>query len=86
MYRLVYEERVISVDIPLLPLSARTLIQRAINERLTTNPNAYGKPMRRSLAGHRRLRVSQYRIIYRIDEKQKIVYISTIGHRKDVYE
>lgn len=86
MYRIAYEKNVISTDIPKLPKSAYTLIKRAITERLVTDPLHYGKPMRRSLSGHRRLRVSDYRIIYRIDDKQKTVYIVAIGHRKNVYE
>ncbi|PKN02312.1 MAG: type II toxin-antitoxin system mRNA interferase toxin, RelE/StbE family [Elusimicrobia bacterium HGW-Elusimicrobia-1] len=32
-----------------------------------------------------RLRVGDYRIIYTIDDKNKIVEISGVGHRKEVY-
>ena len=32
-----------------------------------------------------RLRVGDYRIIYRVDEKRRIVEVSEIGHRRDVY-
>lgn len=32
-----------------------------------------------------RIRVGDYRIIYEIDEKQRIVTVSIIGHRKEVY-
>ncbi len=32
-----------------------------------------------------RLRVGDYRIIYEIDETNKIVTILDVGHRKDVY-
>jgi mRNA interferase RelE/StbE len=32
-----------------------------------------------------RIRVSNYRIIYDIDEKQRIVTILHIGHRRDIY-
>lgn len=86
MYRIVYEKQVAQIDIPALPKSAHEVIKRAIELRLTTAPIDYGKPLRRSLAGHRRLRVSDYRIIYRIDEAAKIVYVVAIGHRKDIYE
>ena len=33
-----------------------------------------------------RIRVGNYRIIYSIEDKVKIVTIIRIGHRKDVYE
>ena len=86
MYSLCYADTVTRYHIPTLSKSARILIQRAIEERLTTAPHHYGKPLRRSLAGHRRLRVANYRVIYRIDEAQKTVYIVAIGHRRDIYE
>ncbi len=51
---------------------------------LSENPKA-GKPLRYVLHGYRRARVGKYRIIYRIKEKEKIVFIVAIGHRKTVY-
>jgi mRNA interferase RelE/StbE len=86
MYRIGYEDRVIKQDIPALSKSIFELIGRAINTRLTTAPIQYGKPLRYTLAGHRRLRVSDYRVIYRVDEAQKTVYITAIGLRRDIYE
>lgn len=35
--------------------------------------------------GGYRIRVGNYRILYRIDETQKKVYIYRVKHRKDVY-
>ena len=32
-----------------------------------------------------RIRVGNYRIVYSIDDKRKVVEISRIGHRKDIY-
>jgi len=32
-----------------------------------------------------RLRVGQYRILYSIDDEEKIVEIVSVGHRRDVY-
>lgn len=33
-----------------------------------------------------RIRVGNYRILYKIDDQEKIVTIVHIGHRRDVYE
>ena len=63
---------------------AKELIKRAIEERLMADPISFGKPLRYSLKGHRRLRVSDYRIVYRIEDKQ--VIILAIKHRKEIYE
>ncbi len=66
--------------------SAKVLIKKAIEERLMVNPVAYGKPLRFTLKGCRRLRVGRYRIVYRIEEKHKNVVIVAIKHRKDIYK
>ena len=59
-------------------------IRKAIESKLQTNPIEFGKPLRYSLKGCRRLRVGDYRVIYKIDEN--IVLIIKIGHRREVYE
>jgi lipocalin len=40
---------------------------RAIKTKLTTHPFELGKPLRYSLRGARRLRIGDYRVIYRIE-------------------
>lgn len=85
-YRIRYLEEVTYKHIPLLSSSAKTLIKRAIEERLMIDPVSFGKPLRYSLKGHRRLRVGDYRIVYRIEPASKTVIIVAIKHRKDVYE
>ncbi len=85
-YRIEYLGSVVEEDIPRLPKTARAVIQKAIEERLTVDPIGLGKPLRFSLKGHRRLRVGDYRIVYRIDFDERIVTIVIIKHRKEVYE
>jgi len=59
-------------------------IREAIEEKLTLAPDMFGKPLRFSLHGHRRLRVGDFRVVYRIEgHKVKIILI---GHRSMVYE
>lgn len=83
-YHVIYLEEVIRKHIPSLNLSAKNLIKRAIEERLTIDPIGFGKPLRYSLKGHRRLRVSDDRIVYRIESTT--VIIVAIKHRKDIYD
>jgi mRNA interferase RelE/StbE len=85
-YSIRYASSVIDEDIPSLSKSARTLIQKAVESRLAHEPIHYGKPLRYSLSGHRRIRVSNYRIIYRVDEAAKTVYVVAIKHRKEAYD
>lgn len=69
-----------------LPNKVKPMIQKAIKERLETDPLSYGKTLRYSWRGHRSLRVSDYRIIYRIDQNKVIVTIIKIDIRRDVYD
>ncbi len=85
-YSLEYLDHVVEDDIPKLPKTMKIRIKRAIEARLTLDPVGLGKPLRYSFSGHRRLRVGDYRIIYRIDPEKKVVTIVGIKHRKDVYE
>ena len=84
-YRVEYLRTVVEDDIPALPKSARRQVRRAIETKLTTHPFELGKPLRYSLRGARRLRVGDYRVIYRI-EPPDVVLVVKIGHRREVYE
>ena len=79
-----YHEIVVKEDIPKLDVRLKKQIKHAIETRLMTEPELYGKPLRRSLAGYRKLRVGDYRVIFRI--QKNLVKILIIGHRSWVYE
>lgn len=85
-YVIEYLESVVSEDIPNLPKSMRLLIKRAIETRLTVERIGMGKPLRYSFVGHRRIRVGDYRIVYRVDQQDMLVTIVFIKHRKDVHK
>jgi mRNA-degrading endonuclease RelE of RelBE toxin-antitoxin system len=85
-YNIEYLTSVVEEDIPDLPKTARNMIKKAIEERLMTDPVGFGKPLRYSLKAHRRLRVGDYRIVYRIDASIRTVFVIAIKHRKDIYE
>jgi len=57
-------------------------ISKAIETRLTTAPDKYGKPLSGSLSGHRRLRIGDYRVIYRV--VGNVVRILEIVYRRNV--
>lgn len=86
LYTIEYLDFMVNEDIPDLPKNAKRQVQKAIEERLTVDPVGFGKPLRYSLKGHRRLRVGDYRIIYRIEAEDNQVLIIAIKHRKNIYE
>lgn len=81
-----YLEVVAKDDIPKLTQSARQMVKLAIEQRLMLDPVGFGKLLRYSLKGHRRLRISDYRIIYCVEPQCNKVIIVAIKHRKDVYD
>lgn len=85
-YSIQYLDTVVEEDIPALPKRMRELIKRAIEARLVADPVGLGKPLRYSFIGHRRIRVGDYRIVYRVDPPKNAVTIVLIKHRKDVYQ
>ncbi|MCC6124416.1 MAG: type II toxin-antitoxin system RelE/ParE family toxin [Pirellulales bacterium] len=44
------------------------------------------KPLIGPLKGFFRFRIGDYRVVYRIDSKNKTVYVVRIVHRKEAYE
>ena len=52
---------------------------------LETNPQL-GKPLTGPLAGLWSLRIGDYRVIYQIKDKELIILVLKIGHRKNVYK
>lgn len=57
----------------------------SIVEKLKEEPRPEGVIKIEKLTHHYRLRISEYRIIYSIEDNKLIVEIVKIGHRKDVY-
>lgn len=85
-YSIEYLLDVVDKEISALSNSAKELIINAINERLTVDQIAFGKPLRYSLKGYRNLRVNRYRVVYRIEYEKQTVVIHAIHHRKNEYD
>jgi mRNA interferase RelE/StbE len=83
MFEILYHAEVVKKDIPKLSADWQDKIRTAIESRLTTKPEVYGKPLRRSLKHYRKLRVGDYRVIFRIEGQ--LVKVFVIQHRSKVY-
>ncbi len=84
-YRIEYDEDVFEDQIMKLPKAIRERVIKAIEEKLTIFPNDTGKPLRYKYKAHRRLRVGDYRVIYRVFDDLVVVLIIEVDHRKDAY-
>ena len=84
-YRIDYLASVVDEDISNLAKSVRRQVKAAIEKKLASHPIEFGRPLRYSLKGARRLRVGDWRVIYTI-EPPDVVLIVKIGHRREIYE
>ena len=79
-----YHPYVKDVDLPLIDAKMQRRIKTAIETRLMTAPHHYGEPLRKTLKGYWKLRVGDYRIVFKIMDQE--IYILGIIHRKKAYE
>lgn len=81
-----YSDSVIKKDIPALDSAVKSSVKSAIESKLMRDPITFGKPLRYSLSSQRSLRVGDYRVLYLLEHESKIFSITSIGHRRDIYD
>jgi len=84
VYKLKYHPDVKKSDLPKIDAKNRGMIKRAIEDRLVTQPETYGKPLQKTLKGYWKLRIGNYRIVFKVYSDS--IFIFGIIHRKEVYE
>jgi len=62
----------------------KKLIKAAIKE-LQQDPNA-GGDLQEELSGFKSYKSKRYRIIYKLNEEERVIEIYYVGHRRDVYD
>jgi len=78
-YSLLYHPDVEKEGLPKIPKNIKTGIRKAIEQRLLQGPLKFGEPLKRSLKGHRKLRVGATGLFI------KLLIIFKIGHRREAY-
>lgn len=78
IHRLVLDEDFKSISRP-----DQIIILKDIRKKLSLDPKSYGKPLLRELKGYFRLRVKDYRVIYKIREDIVEVLVIKVGIRRD---
>ncbi|MDF3933541.1 type II toxin-antitoxin system RelE family toxin [Pseudomonas citronellolis] len=82
-WKVIYHEAVMGDLVRLGKVDARRIL-RAIAERIVDGePDKLGKPLAGKLAGCRRMRVGNTRIVYRVDGHRVEVLIIAVGARRD---
>ena len=59
-----------------------------LDERISSeaDPRRFGKGLKADLAGLWRYRVGDYRILCQIRDRELLILVVAVGHRRDVYE
>jgi len=83
VYKLIYHPDVKKIDLPKIDNQNKAMIKRAIEERLAFQPEAYGKPLQKTLKGYWKLRVGDFRVVFKITGEE--ILILAIIHRKNIY-
>ena len=68
-----------------LPLEVQQRIADRIDE-LKTNPYPPGIKALKNGDGRLRLRVGDYRVIYRIEADNLVIIVIKVGHRRNIYK
>ncbi|MCX5798354.1 MAG: type II toxin-antitoxin system RelE/ParE family toxin [Proteobacteria bacterium] len=79
-----YHPEVRNKDIIKLNADIKERIKKAIETRLVNAPQQYGAPLRKTLKGYWKLRVGDYRVVFKIQDTE--ILILGICHRKEVYK
>ena len=82
-YKLKYHPDIKKLDLPKIDAKTKARIEKAIKERLADHPELYGRPLQRTLKGYWKLRIGDYRVVYRVTGD--VIVILGIIHRKNVY-
>ncbi|MEQ1849831.1 MAG: type II toxin-antitoxin system RelE/ParE family toxin [Candidatus Peribacteraceae bacterium] len=83
-YQVQYSDALNIKEIARFPAADLKRIKAAIERKLPSRPEIFGKPLRFSLKGHRSLHIGEYRVIFRIEKR--IVRVLIIAHRSTVYQ
>jgi len=83
-FEILYHPDIPAKDLPRISRDIQNRIKKVIETKLTQAPQEFGEPLRRSLKGYWKLRLGDWRVIYKVQGKTVIVL--RIGHRREVYE
>ena len=83
MWQIKIHQLVLADDLKNIPVFEQKRILTTIQKKLGLDPKNYGKPLSGEFSGYWRLRVEDYRVIYRIVEEKILVLVIKIGIRRD---
>jgi mRNA interferase RelE/StbE len=83
MWKIKIHHLVVEEDLKKIPRSDQSIILKTIFKKLSREPEKYGEPLRHVLKGYWKLKISHYRVVYRIEKNIVQVFVLKIGLRRD---
>ena len=83
MWQIKIHRLVIDEDFKKISKHDRALILKTIYKKVSIAPEKYGSPLRSNLKGYWKLKISHYRVIYRMEKNILKVLVLKVGMRRD---
>jgi mRNA interferase RelE/StbE len=83
LYQVLYHPEV-KRDLARINANMKKRLKKAVETRLMAAPEQYGEPLRKTLKGYWKMRVGDYRIVFKVSGGDVMIF--GIIHRKAVYE
>ncbi len=85
-WRVEWEDEAVK-ELKKLDTRSRRAVVRFMRDKIATDedPRRFGDPLRKDLKGFWKYRIGPYRVICSIEERQVLVLVVRVGHRKNIY-
>lgn len=83
MWRIKVHRLVVHEDFKKINKKDKSIILKTIYKKLSTSPQEYGSPLRYEVKGYWKLKISDYRVIYKIEKKEVKILVLKVGMRRD---
>jgi len=83
MWQIKIHNLVLKEDFKKIDPPTQKLILKTIFKKLSIDPEGYGEKLKYGLKGYWKLKISDYRVIYRIEKDRILVLILKVGMRRD---
>ena len=83
MWQVKIHHLVVKEDFSRIDKHDQRVILKTIYKKLTIDPLNYGEPLRYELKGFFKLKISFYRVVYRVEKDKVLVFVLKVGLRRD---
>ncbi len=83
MWKITIHRLVVEDDFKKISNRDQAIILKTIYKKLSSSPETYGTPLRIDLKGYWKLKISDYRVIYKIKQDEVRVLVLKVGMRRD---